>query len=92
MSTFDPPALTSQLAVVDAMGSEMASSGVATVARWPVHRRCKLASAWAAVNEPPEPIAINDDKPAVRTAWRSAVMSHDMAQENVSASLDISVA
>lgn len=91
MSTLDPPALMSQLEVAEEMGSEMASSGVATAAKWPDHRRCRLASACAAVKDPPEPIAISDDRPAVRTAWRRAVMSHEIAQENVSASLDISV-
>jgi Type III restriction enzyme, res subunit len=62
-----------------------------TAAKWPVHHRCRLANACAAVKEPPEPTAMSGDRPAVRTAWRSVVMSHEIAHENACASLDISV-
>ena len=92
MSTLPPPALSSQIAAFEINGLTTDSKGVATDDKYPVQRWCKLASACAAVSEPPEPIARSGDNPAVFTALRRVVMSLFMAHANVLARWEISLA
>ncbi len=51
-----------------------------------------LASACAAVKDPPDPIASSGDRPAVLMALRNELTSTVIAHASVSANFDISVA
>jgi hypothetical protein len=80
------------MAAFELNGLTTDSKGVATDAKCPVQRWCKVASACAAVRDPPDPIARSGDNPAVFTALHRVVMSLFMAHANVLARWEISLA